>query len=468
MLYDIFVINPKSNIAVATLWSKKEYILSNIPENVKKKINIIGTVYTSYGINFVLETLGKNPQIDTLILFGSDLSTSGEDLKKLFGEKKIESLKILFNKEQIEEIINTVKLIDLREDFKNKDFSALIKAIEENYNPKRPVREKIILKIEEKSEMVSWKIPLSGLYIYETSVFRAWLKILDAIMRFGYVKPSEYEELQKEYLNIMVTIGLYGKEYKLEEEFLEFLRKEDFEKHLEEVLLLKKPEGVSYTYGERLFNHRLAGNQIEYLINKLVKVPYTRRAISITWDFEIDKNSKEPPCILLIQGEISGNYYNHTVYIRSNDMYSAWPLNTYAQIKLAEKIVEEINKRANTNLEIGTITIISSSAHIYKHDWENARRVLEKYGRRIFDFIEDPKGNYVIYHNEDKIVIEHRTPDNLSLVEKIETKNFWEAYTWLKNETRYSTYQHAVYIGKELARAFEKLRRGETYIQDEA
>jgi thymidylate synthase len=50
----------------------------------------------------------------------------------------------------------------------------------------------------------------------------------------------------------------------------------------------EKPEGVEYTYGERLFSHHYGKNQIEYIINKLSKIPYSRRAIGITWNHVID------------------------------------------------------------------------------------------------------------------------------------------------------------------------------------
>ncbi|MEM5831171.1 MAG: hypothetical protein QXO40_03135, partial [Candidatus Aenigmatarchaeota archaeon] len=134
MRKDIIQINKNSNIAISTLWSKKEDIIKNLNDNIKQKIGIIGTTYTSYGINLILETLAKNPKVDTLILFGADLSSSGENLVKVFGKKDLNSIKILFPLEKIEKIVKTVKLIDLRKEFVNKNFNILEKTIEENYN----------------------------------------------------------------------------------------------------------------------------------------------------------------------------------------------------------------------------------------------------------------------------------------------------------------------------------------------
>lgn len=460
--------NGNSNIAISTLWTSKEYILNHIPEDVKNKIGIIGTTYTSYGVNYVLETLSKYNRINTLILFGADLSTSGEALIKTFRDKEILSF-ISLNHEILKKIINDVRIIDLRLNYKNRDFNSLIEEINKNYEENRkPTREKYELMVEERSELQSWPIPLSGHYIFETSVFRAWIKILDLIMRFGSIKHSEYEEPQKEYLNIMVTIGLYGRDYKIEEEFFEYINEKEFERHIREVTKPDKPDGVEYTYGERFFLHRFGRNQIEYLIDKLSKAPYSRRALVVSWDHQIDQYSSNPPCIISVQGIITENYYNHTVWIRSNDMVKGWPVNAVGQIELAKYIINEINKRAGTDFKIGTVTTISTSAHIYKHDWDLVRNILSKYSYKMKEFVTDPKGNFLIYEDQDKITLEHRTPDHTIIDLKISSKNFWEIYDSLKGGSFFSVWDHALYLGKELKTAFEKLKRGEKYVQDQA
>lgn len=56
---DVIFINDKSNIALCTLWSKKEHIFNKIPLDHRNKVNSIGTLYTINGINYVLQTLGK-------------------------------------------------------------------------------------------------------------------------------------------------------------------------------------------------------------------------------------------------------------------------------------------------------------------------------------------------------------------------------------------------------------------------
>jgi len=469
MKKDILIINPKSNVAISTLWSKKDFLLEKIPENLKKKIGIIGTTYTSHGINYIFETLAENPQIDTLILYGYDLSTSGETLFRVFGEKNTDLPVIILDKDKVEKIVRSVKLVDLRKDAREMKIEKLFEEVEKNYKEEKPKREKIDLKVEEKSNIESYPFPLSGHYIYDNkSVFRAWVKILDLIMRFGSLKFSEYEIPQKEFLNVVVTLGLYGKDYKLEKEFFEFIEKENFERHINEVLSPKKPEGVEYTYGERFFAHRFGKNQINYLIDKLSKSPYSRRALVVSWDHEKDQNIENPPCIIGIQGIITENFYNHTVIIRSNDMFKAWPVNFVAQIELAKFIVNEINKKANTDYKLGSVTSISISAHIYQTDFERAKKVIEKYSGKMKEFVEDPKGNFLIHLENGKVVLEHRTPDNSIVLWKNSFETFEQAYEFLKSGNMFSFASHASYLSKELKNAFEKLKKGEEYEQDSA
>jgi thymidylate synthase len=468
MKKDILIINPKSNVAISTLWSKKEFLLEKIPENLKKKVGIIGTTYTSHGINYIFETLAENPQIDTLILYGHDLSTSGETLFRVFGEKNTNLPVIILDKDKVEEIVRSVKLVDLRKEAKEMKIEKLFEEVEKNYREGSiQKRKKIDLKVEEKSNIESYPFPLSGHYIYDNkSVFRAWVKILDLIMRFGSLKFSEYEIPQKEFFNVVVTLGLYGNDYKLEKEFFEFIEKENFERHINEVLNPKKPEGVEYTYGERFFAHRFGKNQINYLIEKLSKSPYSRRALVVSWDHEKDQNIGNPPCIIGVQGIITENFYNHTVIIRSNDMFKAWPVNFVAQIELAKFIVNEINKRAITDYKLGSVTSISISAHIYQTDFERAKEVIEKYSGKMREFVEDPKGNFLIYLENGKVVLEHRTPDNSVILWKNSFETFEQAYKFLKSGNMFSFASHAFYLSKELKNAFEKLKKGEDYEQD--
>ncbi|RLE63117.1 MAG: hypothetical protein DRJ38_08330, partial [Thermoprotei archaeon] len=134
---DVVFLNEKSNIAIVSLWTKKEVILDKI-KFYRDKVHAIGTLYTSYGINYLLHTLGERPSIDTLILYGSDLSSSGTILSKLFKNlQNVKGLKLLWNLEKIKPILETTRIVDLREAYKNGDWKILKETIDKLYNPGR-------------------------------------------------------------------------------------------------------------------------------------------------------------------------------------------------------------------------------------------------------------------------------------------------------------------------------------------
>jgi thymidylate synthase len=467
---DILIINPKSNISIATLWAKIDYILKLLPENSKNKINIIGTLYTVNGIKYLIQTLGENPQINTIIVYGPDLTQSGQALVDVFNNKDENTLKkynINLDYDEIKEILNTTNVIDMRKDFWNKNMSKLEEIIDNYYKTDNIFRRKIDIEIEENVKTdYGYTRPLPLAFIYEESLFNAWVKILTEIKMYGILKDSEYNEKQLERLNISVSLGLYGRKYQLEKEFDEFIKLEEFENHLKGYFIDKKPGGVDYTYGERFLNYNNL-NQLEYIIDKLSKNPETRRAIMTTWNPNIDIHSNDPPCVISIQGIIENGYLNLTEYIRSNDMFRGWPLNMYALIRIGEYIVNEINKRTNKEYELGIVTTISASAHIYEHDFQYMEKVLEKYGYRIKSFIPDPKGNFIIYNEDNKTFVEHRSYDNTILDFKFGSENVDEIYNKLKGLPFFTLYDHSIYIGREIYKANEFKRTGKKYIQDQ-
>ena len=453
---DIVFINKKSNIAIATLWTKKESIIQKLKN--KNKVNVAGTLYSTYGINYLLHTLASNPQIDTIILFGADLSGVGDVLKSVFENKALGEVRLIWSINEIGNVLETVKIVDLRDAYNRSEWQRLEETVEKFYNPRGPVRPLINLELK---EMVadSWPLPVSGFFIHEISPFRAWLKAIYAVMKFGNVKECEYGERQKQILNLVITLNFYGREIIFEEEFFKYISEEMFTEHYRSIVDFSKYKGVTYTYGERLFAHPFAGNQYGMFIEKLRKCPETRRALAVLWHHKEDIENENPPCIVIIQGDVTGQYYNHTVYIRSNDMYTAWPINVYGQVRLAEKIAKELG------LKIGTITTISSSAHVYEHDWDNAWNLLHEHYDKLVEFVPDSRGSYILYLSGSELVVEHRTPEGLKANE-LRLKSFRDYYV-LKRESLYLTPEHAFYLGWESRKALERLSKKEKYVQDD-
>ena len=197
------------------------------------------------------------------------------------------------------------------------------------------------------------------------------------------------------------------------------LKSQSLNGYVEQLLTLHPPSSMSasYYYSNRLFDYPLLRcdleipweddpyyyigdgngdglNQIYHsIIKRLSLSPNSRRAIAITWVPEMDVNSDEPPCLQLIQCFIRDQQLHMTCYFRSNDMLSAWGANAYGLAHLMEYIVRKIcdecyrlfcetgeEEYCWTDLNVGTLTTISSSAHIY---WKRDKQELNEFKKRM-------------------------------------------------------------------------------------
>jgi len=153
----------------------------------------------------------------------------------------------------------------------------------------------------------------------------------------------------------------------------------------------------TYTYHQRLFRYPTPDgfvDQIEYIVSKLSRTPYSRRAQAITWNPKLDPLTNDPPCLQRIwlrcteeDGVLKLNMNTHW---RSRDAYKAAFMNMFALTDLQKRIAEMLKDRMGRNVEVGQYVDISDSYHIYGsylQDFENrflkALREREFYSENI-------------------------------------------------------------------------------------
>ncbi|MEM4887829.1 MAG: thymidylate synthase [Thermosphaera sp.] len=135
-------------------------------------------------------------------------------------------------------------------------------------------------------------------------------------------------------------------------------------------------EKVGYTYHERLFNYKLPDNtivdQIGKVLEKLRKVPYTRRAQAVTWQPWKDLETEHPPCLQRIWFRvIEGKLIMH-VHMRSNDAFKAAYMNMYAFTELQRHVAQQIG------VEPGYYMHIADSYHVYERDFKWFNKFIEQ------------------------------------------------------------------------------------------
>ncbi len=147
----------------------------------------------------------------------------------------------------------------------------------------------------------------------------------------------------------------------------------------------------TYTYHRRLFAYRPVADlmspdegpqlppvdQVQYMIEKLAAVPFSRRAQAITWIPQCDPGTDDPPCLQRVWARLlpatrpagepaqEGYTLDLNTHWRSRDLLLAWFMNVFALTDLQRQMAERIAERIGAPVGCGRYVDISDSLHIY-------------------------------------------------------------------------------------------------------
>ena len=469
--------NPRSAIAVVTLWSKKEKIAAALPREL---FAAIGQLYSpTRGLDPLVRNLLANPSIRHLVVTGSDFASAGRALRDFFANgfergKTSAGHECWLVKSPVEACIDLEVPADALEALRLnvvlhpvplEGLHATLEALssaspapwgEPRVFDKREYSAAILPSDDVVHVVRGWKVaPL-------------WLEILHRLMRFGRESSTHYSTSQKEILNLVSVVededpdGFYVPPY------LPCTEK-DLEEYFPRVLSGREYPDTSYTYGQRLRTH-FGVDQIEEMTAKLAADPDTRSATSVLWDPGGDNRGHGAPCINHIWARIrDGNLYL-TAIIRSNDMYSAWPENAFALRKLQDILRRGVAEKRGITLALGPLVTVSESAHIYADCWADAERVVSQHCDRETaspEARQDPSGSFVVTIENGQIACEHISPSGEHL-STYRGRTAAHVSNLLTKAGAVSRIDHALYVGRELAKAEAALRNPDIllYMQD--
>lgn len=149
----------------------------------------------------------------------------------------------------------------------------------------------------------------------------------------------------------------------------------------------------SYTYHKRLFEYQIDGeeiDQVNYIIEKLSQVPYSRRAQAITWNPKTDPPSQDPPCLQRIWLRLTEYkeevlVLNMNTHWRSRDAFKAAFMNIFAFTDLQRVIANKISERCSKDVLVGRYVDITDSYHIYGSYYSEFRGFLHTIENRNFE-----------------------------------------------------------------------------------
>lgn len=152
-------------------------------------------------------------------------------------------------------------------------------------------------------------------------------------------------------------------------------------------IYLDDTQSFIYTYPERLLNicqvtrsgEIINVNQVDTIIERLKEFDGSNRGVANLYMCAYDRNEQHIPCLNFVQALIRNDELCLHIIFRSNDLYTAFPSNMMFLQYLGLKIVENLKQKYPT-LKFGGLYYNSTSLHIYKGDYEQAKKVLKRKG----------------------------------------------------------------------------------------
>ncbi|PIU62390.1 hypothetical protein COS83_02540 [archaeon CG07_land_8_20_14_0_80_38_8] len=511
-----------ANFAVTFLWTMRDAVL---PYLDKENLAIAANFYTPAGLEGMVRNLLANPHIRFIILMGEEYaSKKGCDTKteltsanaiRLFFEKGINEERkipgfetaVHFDNNIPTELINkarkNVELIDLNKTMPNAPLKEKIEEANKIMKTKREkpfMNEPVTFDYEKQEETQ----PYEGgpILVHGSNIPDSWIKMIHSINTYGRknLMNANTDRWVKEINDMTVVIHDSQNMDLTINPFLVPLTEEKINAYKAEILSPLLPEGKAYTYGNKLrayvapanpikelvnteeyrdyefgkgswidanvkyLNEDFAEvNQIKDIIDVLKRDVYSKACVAITWHVqdELMRKHKSSPCLVFLQAIVQDEKLNLTVFFRSHDMTQGWPENAYGCAAIQKEIAD------NIGIEPGVLTIMSGSAQIYSHYYEQVKEMLEKY-HQYADNFNDARGNYVIRTENDKIIAKHLHPKDNSELNTYEGKTAKEVYAQIAQKGAPTSPSHLIYLGSELGKAETSIKNKTKYEQDES
>ncbi len=292
------------------------------------------------------------------------------------------------------------------------------------------------------------------------TIAETWVKILHRIRNSGTSRPTAYDSLWQEVINLTTIItdepeaGYYPDYLPVSREFTD--------NYIGQILAdALHRDGVKYTYGQRLRSH-FGVDQISQVIGTLRENHDSARAVMSLWDVADGASAASPPCLNHIWCRIVDEQLTLTATFRSNDMFAAWIANAIGLRALQNHIA------AAVGVPMGRLMTISQSAHIYDDCWDNADKVIAEHYAPICkqqDYA-DPAGSFVITISDGAVIVEHITPHDGEVIDCFSGTTIKSLYQTIAQHCPNLEVSHALYLGTELQKAVTALKENTVYQQD--
>ncbi|MGQ9919701.1 MAG: DUF4346 domain-containing protein [Desulfobacca sp.] len=478
------VVNPAGTIGVLTLWSRVEYVITRFRqagvdlEPATSPLAVFGTLYGN-GLRELLRNLLYNPQIQTLLVCGRNRSGSLQDLQAFFQHgledaasplityetgasgQPVRTCRIKGTNRLIDDLVRPEHFLTVPEIHvvgEPRDDATLARLKEffrtRQVRPAAPPadrpRQQIPLPRVQVSHFPS--VPQAHTLVRETPL-EAWLELLFVISRFGHpVQLAKGERLELQNVKVVITQPVFEAEADLRKFHFD---PEQLRRYQRDFLRGEQGADETYSYGHRLRTYFGADN-LAACLARLQADPEDRKAYLTLWDNRRDLLvPRGQPCFVSLFCRRYDGALTVNATFRTHNALDAWLPNVYGLMAVQEFLA------APLHLPGGPITVVSHSISIDRKELDRALAMLH---HRTCRLREDPYGYFRLSLDNGNILVEHRYGD-VTLKEYRGTKAV-HLQQQLARDLALSDLNHALYLGRQLARAEECLRTGRDFEQE--
>ena len=442
-------------VAVACRWKDAHKRREQWPH-----ASVVGPLRTTRGIDLLVRSLLANPQIRIVVIDGADLSAgklttaalmdlweSGIRPRGMADDLTDDLLGLI--RESVILAIHDPKLSDL-------DLDTITVDVDRPGGP-------IVLPPPVPVATTAAPHGDPGERVVGDTLVDVWPAVLQRIMDFGFDVPSQYGAT-REVLNM---VSVFRDPRSILEDvdnapWLGFTRNA-MEEYARRVTTPWAPEDAPYSYGTRIGADGFAG------VSHLLEVKVSDRGIGVSpWLPQDAGEGKGRPCLVWAQFRHVGDRLHLQVVFRSHDYFAAYPMNLAA---LASWLIREADGHS---LDVGTMTCLSVSAHLYDRDWNDARDIIDDHLPKGHQW--DPRSTWRVevvpidpllgsahlidgapevpsYLKVPHIRATALTPDGAEVVATFEGRTAEAIQRKIERSGLLTTTGNAMWLGRELAKA---------------
>jgi thymidylate synthase len=475
------VINPQGTIGVVTLWSKVDYVIERFRQAgvdldpATSPIAVFGTLYGN-GLREMLRNLLYNPQIQVLLICGHDRSGSDKELKNFFeyGLSAVDSPLVRYRSPKPGIVVNparirrTKRILDdlvQREQFKHplelknlgdpqhEETVEDIKSFFKSWRPQStPLASRLEIPLPEVEVQYFPSNPRGHLVVRDTPLV-AWKEMLYLMTRFGHrVTLKKGDRLELQHVKVVVEKPEFEAENKLHEVNLD---PQKLRRYQEEILRGELRPDETYNYGHRLRTY-FGLDTLAACADRLKADPEDRKSYVALWDTARDLTVKEGrPCLVSLFFHKFEGKLTLSATFRTHNAMDAWLLNVYGLMAIQAWVAQRVG------MPPGASGVISHSLGLDPKELDRAMLII---GKRPFKVNLDPMGYFRVTLDEGEIIVEHRFED--VTLKEYRGKKAERLQHEIARDVALSDINHAIYLGRQLAKAEMALKDGREFVQD--